>query len=272
MFERYTERARRVIFFARYEASTYGSSTIESEHLLLGLVREDKDLTSRFMGSTADDIRAKIDEHITRKPKVSTSIDLPLTDECKRILAFTGEESERLGDRFLGTEHLLLGILRETNCLAARLLVKRGLQLERVREELARSQGDRPGAAPIDSPSSERSSIHALVDRLAEGELERAKSILNLLLSPTTPAMIGILAENFPRGVAGRMHGGRTSSARDEQGTVLVETQQFIKGHKISITERFRLSDDGMTISYSQEVVGPRPEQQYKHAVEFDVS
>src|SRR5437667_5278894 len=98
MFERYTERARRVIFFARYEASMYGSTTIETEHLLLGMMREDPNLTTRFLrgSGTVESIRGEIEARITVKPKVSTSIDLPLTIEGKRILAYAVEEAERL--------------------------------------------------------------------------------------------------------------------------------------------------------------------------------
>jgi ATP-dependent Clp protease ATP-binding subunit ClpC len=90
MFERYTERARRVIFFARYEASQFGSTTIETEHLLLGLIREDKNLTTRFLrnSSSIENIRKEIEGRTTIREKVSTSIDLPLSNECKRILAF----------------------------------------------------------------------------------------------------------------------------------------------------------------------------------------
>src|ERR1700746_3516776 len=107
MFERYTERARRVIFFARYEASQFGSITIETEHLLLGLIREDKNLTNRFLrnSSSIEAIRAEIEGRITIREKVSTSIDLPLTDECKRILGYANEEADRLSHRHLGTEH-----------------------------------------------------------------------------------------------------------------------------------------------------------------------
>src|SRR6266436_3213388 len=85
MFERYTERTRRVIFFARYEASRFGSTTIETEHLLLGLIREDKRLLQRFLPTPApvEEIIAKIENHIEPREKTSTSIDLPLSDECK---------------------------------------------------------------------------------------------------------------------------------------------------------------------------------------------
>src|SRR5437763_79960 len=144
MFERYTERARRVIFFARYEASMYGSTTIETEHLLLGLMREDANLTTRFLGDSGavESIRDEIEARITVKPKVSTSIDLPLTIEGKRILAYSAEEAERLNHRHIGTEHLLLGMLREEKCMAAEILYGRGLRHSAVREELARSTVD----------------------------------------------------------------------------------------------------------------------------------
>src|SRR5579864_6989350 len=141
MFERYTERARRVIFFARYEASQFGSTTIETEHLLLGLIREDKNLTNRFLrnSSSIESIRKEIEGRTTIREKVSTSIDLPLSNECKRILAYAAEEAERLNHRHIGTEHLLLGILREEKCVAAEILHERGLRLSTIREELART-------------------------------------------------------------------------------------------------------------------------------------
>src|SRR3954463_14681663 len=148
MFERYTERARRVIFFARYEAAQVGSTTIETEHFLLGLIREDKNLTNRFLhNSLSNEIGKDIEGRTTIREKVSTSIDLPLSQECKRILAYAAEEAERLAHRHVGTEHLLLGILREEKCLAAKILQERGLQLNTIREELARAVVDRQGAA-----------------------------------------------------------------------------------------------------------------------------
>jgi Clp amino terminal domain, pathogenicity island component/NTF2 fold immunity protein len=141
MFERYTERARRVIFFARYEACEFGSTTIETEHLLLGLIREDKNLTNRFLRnhSSIESIRKEIEGRITIREKVSTPIDFPLSNECKCILAYAAEEAERLSHRHIGTEHLLLGILREEKCVAAEILQQVGLRLNAIREELARS-------------------------------------------------------------------------------------------------------------------------------------
>ena len=146
MFERYTEKARRVIFFARYEASQFGSPYIETEHLLLGLLREDKALTNRFLRSHAsvESIRKQIEGHTTIREKVSTSVDLPLSNECKRVLAYAAEEAERLSHKHIGTEHLLLGLLREEKCFAAEILMERGLRLPAIREELQRTTQEKP--------------------------------------------------------------------------------------------------------------------------------
>lgn len=96
MFERYTEKSRRVIFFARYEASQFGSPYIETEHLLLGLLREDKALTNRFLhGRSAEAIRKEVEQQTIVREKVSTSVDLPLSN----------------------TEHLLLGLSAKKNVL-----------------------------------------------------------------------------------------------------------------------------------------------------------
>src|ERR1700730_15601415 len=138
MFERYTEKARRVIFFARYEASQFGSPYIETEHLLLGLVREDRSLSHRFLRGPApvEDIRKQIEANTIVREKVSTSVDLPLSNENRRVLSYAAEEAERLSHRHIGTEHLLLGLLREELSFAARILNEHGVRLSGVREEL----------------------------------------------------------------------------------------------------------------------------------------
>jgi len=139
MFERYTEKARRVIFFARYEASNFGSPYIETEHLLLGILREDKGLTNRVLrtGSSVESIRQQIEGLTTVREKISTSVDLPLSNECKRVMAYAAEEAERLAHKHIGCEHLFLGLLREQKSLAARLLAERGVRIEEVRFSLA---------------------------------------------------------------------------------------------------------------------------------------
>jgi ATP-dependent Clp protease ATP-binding subunit ClpC len=141
MFERYTEKARRVIFFARYEASQFDASQIEPEHILLGIIREDKKLAARFFKQTnanVELIRKEIEGRATVRDHISNEIDLPLSDGAKRALSFAAEESKLLGNRHIGTEHLLLGLLREENSIAAEVLYARGLRLSDVRQDLAR--------------------------------------------------------------------------------------------------------------------------------------
>ncbi|QHN03691.1 ATP-dependent Clp protease ATP-binding subunit [Granulicella sp. WH15] len=179
MFERYTEKARRVIFFARYEASQFGSPYIETEHLLLGLLREDKALTNRFLRSHAsvESIRKQIEGHTTIREKVSTSVDLPLSNECKRVLAYAAEEAERLSHKHIGTEHLLLGLLREEKCFAAEILTERGLRLPAIREELQRTTQEKAPAAAGKQARGEQS-------MLAEFSRDLTQSAMDQQLDP----------------------------------------------------------------------------------------
>ncbi|HWC18247.1 MAG TPA: Clp protease N-terminal domain-containing protein [Terriglobales bacterium] len=135
MFERYTEKARRVIFFARYEASQFGSPYIETEHLLLGLLREDKATTRQFF-SSAEAIRQEIEKATLIREQVPTSVDLPLSNESKRVLAYAAEEAERLNHHHIGTEHLFLGLMREQGSFAARLINERGVALDSARAKI----------------------------------------------------------------------------------------------------------------------------------------
>ena len=139
MFERYTERARRVLFFARYEASQLGSISIETEHLLLGLIREGKGLTSRIFARShlsLENIRKEIEGRTVFREKVSTSVEIPFSTETKRVLQQAAEEADRLLHNHIGTEHLLLGILREEHSVAASILSEKGMRLNTVREDI----------------------------------------------------------------------------------------------------------------------------------------
>lgn len=142
MFERYTEKARRVIFYARYEASRLGGAAITSEHLLLGLMREDESLLKHFLSKTktanVEDLRQAIEKRMPSVEPLSQKIGLPLATEAKRVLAFAQEESENLRHRHIGTEHLLLGLLCDKNSIAAIVLGEHNLNLDMVREEIKR--------------------------------------------------------------------------------------------------------------------------------------
>jgi ATP-dependent Clp protease ATP-binding subunit ClpA len=166
MFERFSDQARRAIFFARYEASQYGSPFIETEHLLLGLVRVDKALAKAFSerGDGSAEIRAEIEQHIRRGERISTSVELPLSERSAKVLKLAVEESDRVGHRHIGPDHLLLGLLGVEGSLAARLLQARGLTVAAVRDRLA--------------PPSRRSSV-----AIDEPHVDEAKLMLDSFLS-----------------------------------------------------------------------------------------
>ena len=201
MFEKYTEKARRVIFFARYEASQFGQPHIETEHLLLGLLREDKALTNRFLRSnysSVEAIRRQIEGHTTIRESISTSVDLPISNECKRVLAYAAEEAERLGHKYVGTEHVLLGLLREEKCFAAEILKERGVRLLMIREELAKGPHQPPARGPESAPLADL--FRDLVQAAADGQLEpmvgrglELESIIEILCSRhnKNPLLIG---------------------------------------------------------------------------------
>ncbi len=138
MFERYTEKARRVIFFSRYEAAQFGSPYIESEHVLLGIVRECRDATRLFGDNLPlySELRQNVQSRCGAQESSAVSVDLPLSNQCKRALAYAAEEAERMRDRHIGAEHLFLGLLRERNCLAAQMLNECGISLEQARAKI----------------------------------------------------------------------------------------------------------------------------------------
>ncbi len=139
MFEKYNEKARRALFFARYEASKLGSRVIESEHILLGILREGEEsvneLFQRFEVKP-EVIRREIEGERVFVERISSTAELPLSEESKKILAYASHEAESMLHATVGSEHLLIGILRVESCLAARILKQQGVELSTLREEV----------------------------------------------------------------------------------------------------------------------------------------
>jgi ATP-dependent Clp protease ATP-binding subunit ClpC len=139
MFEKYNEKARRALFFARYEASKLGSRVIESEHVLLGILREGEETVGelfRRFHVKPEEIRREIEGERMFVERISSTAELPLSEESKKILAYASHEAESMLHSTVGSEHLLIGILRVEGCLAMRILAQHGLDVYSVREEV----------------------------------------------------------------------------------------------------------------------------------------
>jgi ATP-dependent Clp protease ATP-binding subunit ClpC len=140
MFEKFTEKAKRILFLARYEASQQGSKVIGTEHLLLGLLKEGEETTRELFtraNASMDLLQAELEKRGPTHEKLSTSVEIPFSDETKKVLQYAEEEAERLMHPHIGTEHLLLGLLRMEDSVAGHMLAERGMRLYAVREDAA---------------------------------------------------------------------------------------------------------------------------------------
>ena len=143
MFDRYTVAARRAIYWAHSEASEHGSPFIETEHLLLALLREDDGLVRRLLrgGTDVEDIRREIQAATPSQNPVIRARELPLSSSMRLALANAAQDAGAFGHQHIGSDHLLLGIVRDPTSFAARVLQKHGIDRERV---LAARKGTDP--------------------------------------------------------------------------------------------------------------------------------
>jgi len=139
VFEKFNEKARRALFFARYEASKLGSRVIESEHVLLGVLREGEESVAELLRRfhvKSDEIRREIEGERVFVERISSTAELPLSEESKKILAYAAHEAESMLHPAVGSEHLLVGILRVEGCAAMRILTQHGFDVYSLREEV----------------------------------------------------------------------------------------------------------------------------------------
>src|SRR5438105_1215570 len=146
MWQRFTERARRVVFFAQEEAGRLGENYVSTEHLLLGLVRENDSVAARILdrlGVSLGRIRSEIERQVTRGDG-RLGQDMQLTPRAKRVIDLAYDEARQLNNNYIGTEHLLLGLIREGEGLAGRVLNKLGVDLDRTRRAVILLQDAEP--------------------------------------------------------------------------------------------------------------------------------
>jgi ATP-dependent Clp protease ATP-binding subunit ClpC len=182
MFERYTEPARRALFFARYECTQLGAVSIDSEHILLGVARQTQGPVAKILagaGVSLKSVGAEVADRVTVRPKTSPSVEIPFSPEVKHALHVAADEADRLGHQHIGTEHLVLGLLDAPRSVAGSILKNHGLTIDEFRKTIANlSPAELLGAASsaqpdisispqIDDLSHHIDQIRVLVEQLA---------------------------------------------------------------------------------------------------------
>ena len=155
MFERFTDRARRVVVLAQEEARMLNHNYIGTEHILLGLIHEGEGVAAKALeslGISLDAVRQQVEE-IIGQGQQTPSGHIPFTPRAKKVLELTRREAEQLGHNYIGTEHILLGLIREGNGVAAQVLVMLGADLNRVRLTVIQLLHGHPAKEPVSTRS-----------------------------------------------------------------------------------------------------------------------
>ena len=169
MFERFTERARQVVVLAQDEARALKHNYIGTEHILLGLLREEEGLAARVLESldiTVEEVRAQVARIVGQGDEVTTG-QIPFTPRAKKVLELALREALSLGHNYIGTEHILLGLVRENEGVAARILLDFDADAEKIRNEIIRmlsGPGRRQGGSGA-GPAGEKSKSSKLLDQ-----------------------------------------------------------------------------------------------------------
>ncbi|MGO9778818.1 MAG: Clp protease N-terminal domain-containing protein, partial [Streptosporangiaceae bacterium] len=165
MFERFTDRARRAVVLAQEEARLLNHNSIGTEHILLGLIREGGGVAARALeslGISLEAVRRQVEE-IVGPGQQAPSGHIPFTPRAKKVLELSLREALQLGHNYIGTEHILLGLIREGDGVAAQVLVKLGADPTRIRRQVLQllegSQGEEPAAAGAPSETAPSASI-----------------------------------------------------------------------------------------------------------------
>ena len=234
MWQRFTERARRVVFFAQEEAGRLGENYVSTEHLLLGLVRENDSVAARIldrMGVSLGRIRSEIERQVTRGDG-RLGQDMQLTPRAKRVIDLAYDEARQLGNNYIGTEHLLLGLIREGEGLAGRVLAKLGVDLSNTRLEVRDLQDNDTSTVPV------RTQIAMEWAKLTE-EQQNVLQVVGMPFGDLPPAMQKEIETLFQKGLHPYQMDLAGAVVR-----ILVETRADVRHFTVSITTNISLQFD----------------------------
>jgi ATP-dependent Clp protease ATP-binding subunit ClpC len=226
MFERFTDRARRVVVLAQEEARMLNHNYIGTEHILLGLIREGEGVAAKALeslGISLEAVRQQVEE-IIGQGQQAPSGHIPFTPRAKKVLELSLREALQLGHNYIGTEHILLGLIREGEGVAAQVLVKLGADLSRVRQQVVELLHGYQS-----EPSSARGQVRARLSRL-QARLDAVETRLAVTEQRVgTGPDTGDLDEQIDR-VRGERHAAadaqeyeRAASLRDQERQLLAD-------------------------------------------------
>jgi ATP-dependent Clp protease ATP-binding subunit ClpC len=268
MYERFTDRARKVMQLANQEAQRFNHEYIGTEHVLLGLIKEGSGVAANVLKNLDVDlrkIRLEVEKLVQSGPDMVTMGKLPQTPRAKKVIEYSMEEARNLNHNYVGTEHILLGLLREQEGVAAQVLMNLGLKLEEVREEVLnllghgiegseggeRSAGERGGTSGGESPKGGKSKTPALdsfgrdLTELArqgkldpvigrEKEIERAIQILSRRTknNPVLLGEAGVGKTAIVEGFAQRVVEGNVPELLTDRRIVVLDLAMMVAGTK----------------------------------------